>query len=116
MAKFKVGDKVVRVTGASSNFYDWMPRKNYYTVTKITPQGHWVQVDGMTRTPADQHPWSANNFELYEELPASSTEWPDNGWDPGVAAILRQEAEYCVKQYNDYIKLQPKQLQPITIQ
>ncbi|CAK6595831.1 unknown function [Klebsiella phage vB_Kpn_K25PH129C1] len=115
MAKFKVGDKVARVIGASSCFYEVMPRKDYYTVTKVSPAGNWIQVDGVARRRDDQRPWAANDFELYEEEPAAARTSADT-WDPNVAAILRQEAEYCVKQYNDYIKLQPKPLQPITIQ
>ena len=115
MAKFKVGDKVVRKSGQSSTFWDRLPRMAYYTVTAVSSKGYWIQVDGVSAN-GDLHPWSSGNFDHYEEMPTTAAEEPRTSWDPNVAAILLQEAERCVKQYNDYIKLQPKQLQPITIQ
>ncbi|QEG09991.1 hypothetical protein KMI5_21 [Klebsiella phage KMI5] len=115
MTKFKVGDKVVRTAGAKSTFWDWLPRREYYTVTAVSQQGYWIQVDGVRVQPDDPVPWRADGFNLYEELPTPEAGTPSTSWDPNVAAIMRQEAERCVKQYNDYIKLQPKQLQPITI-
>ena len=116
MKKFKVGDKVTRTEGTTSTFWDWLPRREYYTVTAVSQQGHWIQVDGVRVYPDDPVPWSASSFNLYEELPTPAAGTPSTSWDPSVAATLRQEAERCVKQYNNYIKLQPKQLQPITIQ
>lgn len=113
MAKFKVGDKIVRLSGVGDPFYRWLPRRDFYVVTAVSTHGEWVQVDGVMRNPADKHPWHHENFELYQETPTPKQ--VDPSWDPNVAAIMRQEAERCVKQYNDYIKLQPKQLQPITI-
>lgn len=114
MARFKVGDKVVRAPGSNDPFYKWLPRKDFYVVTAVSAQGERVQVDWVMRNPADKHPWHHGNFELYQEVP--SPKQAEEVWDPSVAATLRRQAERCVKQYNDYIKLQPKQLQPITIQ
>lgn len=76
MSKFKVGDKVVAVSAASTRFIELLQSiqgvKAYYTVTRIDSSGHWFQLDDIVyRT--DRTPWSAAYFELYlepdDELP-----------------------------------------------
>lgn len=67
MSKFKVGDKVVRTKdcGKDENFLSKLGRDIYYTVTSVIGD-HWLQVDGWVDG-ADEHPWYARNFELYQE-------------------------------------------------
>lgn len=70
MSKFKVGDKVVAVGAASTEFTELLRRnqgvKYYYTVTCVSASGCWLQLDGMQRY-RDPTPWRAEDFELYQE-------------------------------------------------
>ncbi|AVD98965.1 hypothetical protein HOS83_gp10 [Shigella phage SFN6B] len=68
MSKFKVGDKVVRKSpDDSSSFKKHQGDFDYYTVTDMSPSGHWLQLDNFT-IDDDYYPWCATNFELYQEL------------------------------------------------
>lgn len=68
MSKFKVGDKVVGAAGAE--FTELLRRnqgvKDYYTVTRVSAGGYWLQLDGMQRY-RDPFPWCAEYFKLYQE-------------------------------------------------
>lgn len=68
MHKFKVGDKVVGAAGAE--FTELLRRnqgvKDYYTVTRVSAGGYWLQLDGMWRH-GDPVPWCAEYFKLYQE-------------------------------------------------
>lgn len=78
MNKFKVGDKVVRLVDEDSEkFLHMQGGKDYYTVTRISPGGSWLQVDGLWGE-YDPLPWNWASFELYqepedEELPPAPT-------------------------------------------
>lgn len=67
MAKFKVGDKVVGEAGPG--FMELLRRnqgvKDYYTVTRTSAGGYWLQLDGMHYR--DPVPWCAEYFKLYQE-------------------------------------------------
>lgn len=90
MSKFKVGDKVVRLDGTSTElFRKILGSKKYYIVTHVSNCGRWIQVDGVQRL-GDADPWSAINFELYQEpvddeLPPvpSSVTYLNTKRDPG---------------------------------
>lgn len=113
MAKFKVGDKVVRMSRAPDHyFYKWLPVRDFYVVTKVSTYGGWIQVDKVAPG-GTEHPWCVDSFVLYQEPPTPKK--LDTIWDLSVATTLRHEAESAVAKYNDYIKLQPEQLQPITV-
>lgn len=68
MSKFKVGDKVVATAG--TGFIQLLQYtqgvKDYYTVTRASAGGYWLQLDGMQRH-GDPVPWCAEYFELYKE-------------------------------------------------
>lgn len=68
MSKFKVGDKVVRTVGErkDEDFLRMLGEAAYYTVTSVSPQGLWLQVNGVSKV-YDEQPWAAINFELYQE-------------------------------------------------
>lgn len=67
MSKFKVGDKVIRKSlDDSSLFKDHQGVFDYYTVTNMTSNGHWLQLNNYT-IDGDYYPWYAPNFELYQE-------------------------------------------------
>ena len=63
MYKFKIGDKVVRLTtrGSYTLFRNYLGVKDYYIITHISPTGYWLELDGVSQS------WSADNFELYQE-------------------------------------------------
>lgn len=68
MSKFKVGDKVVGEAGPG--FMELLRYnqgvKDYYTVTRTSAGGYWLQLDGMQRY-GDPVPWCAEYFKLYQE-------------------------------------------------
>lgn len=67
MSKFKVGDKVVRLAGGNSaKFARLQGLKDYYTVTRTSPEGYWLQIDGV-HDKYDHIPWNWANFQLYQE-------------------------------------------------
>lgn len=68
MSKFKVGDKVVRVAsgGNVGLFRAIQGVKDYYTITHISKQGYWLQLDGVQHK-GDPFPWNWANFYLYQE-------------------------------------------------
>lgn len=68
MSKFKVGDKVVRAAGGENIglFRAIQGVKDYYTITCISKQGYWLQLDGV-QYKGDHFPWNWSNFELYQE-------------------------------------------------
>lgn len=69
MSRFKVGDKVV-AGAAGTGFIERLRYnqgvKDYYTVTRTSAGGYWLQLDGMQRY-GDPVPWCAEYFELYQE-------------------------------------------------
>lgn len=68
MSMFKVGDKVIRKEscGEGEFFRSKLGRDAYYTVTAVSGGGGFIQVDGWVLR-SDKYPWSADNFELYQE-------------------------------------------------
>lgn len=68
MSMFKVGDKVVRKEwcGDDEYFNSKLGGSPYYIVTSISADGLFIQVDRFSIC-GDSHPWSFNNFELYQE-------------------------------------------------
>ena len=80
MAKFKVGDKVVGEAGPG--FMELLRCKqgvkDYYTVTRTSAGGYWLQLDGMQRY-GDPVPWCAEYFKLYQE--------PDDELPPVPASV-----------------------------
>ena len=81
MSKFKVGDKVV-VGAASTGFMELVQCsqgiKKYYTITRTSAKGCWLQLDGIQRY-GDPTPWCAEYFELYQE--------PDDELPPVPASV-----------------------------
>lgn len=68
MSKFKVGDKVVRKFHKDDpTFRADQGDFAYYTVTDITANGNWFQLDNFTYSGRDTYPWYARNFELHQE-------------------------------------------------
>lgn len=69
MHKFKVGDKVV-VGEACTGFMELLRYtqgvRKYYTITRTSAGGYWLQLDGMKRY-GDPVPWCSEYFELYQE-------------------------------------------------
>lgn len=70
MSKFKIGDKVV-AGAAGAGFMETLLRiqgdKDYYTVTRTSAGGYWLQLDGVHYL-RDPVPWCAEYFKLYQEL------------------------------------------------
>ena len=81
MSKFKVGDKVV-AGAADTGFMELLRRiqgvKDYYTVTRNSAGGYWLQLDGMHYF-GDTVPWCAEYFKLYQE--------PDDELPPVPASV-----------------------------
>lgn len=74
MQKFKAGDKVVRSTDFNhETFLLHAGKKDYYTVTGVSSDGMWLQLDCKTRD-GDNYPWLAAYCELYQE--------PEDGLPP----------------------------------
>ena len=95
MSKFKVGDKVVRAVGGRrhGDFLRMLGEAAYYTVTSVSPQGLWLQVNGVSKV-YDEQPWAAINFEPYQEpeeelppVPRSVSYLKENGRRKLVASI-----------------------------
>ena len=103
MAKFKVGDKVVGEAGPG--FMELLRYnqgvKDYYTVTRTSAGGYWLQLDGMQRY-GDPVPWCAEYFKLYQEpddeLPPvpASVSYLNTKRDPGndQRLVLKRDSEY----------------------
>lgn len=68
MSKFKVGDKVVATAGTRviELLHYNQGIKDYYTVTRTSAGGCWLQLDDMWRH-GDPVPWCAEYFALYQE-------------------------------------------------
>lgn len=67
MPKFKVGDKVVRKHYKDDEiFKSRLGDCIYYTITDISQHGYWLQLNNFSYD-GDRLPWSAANFELYQE-------------------------------------------------
>lgn len=94
MPKFKVGDKVVRTKDCSKDesFLSKLGHDTYYTVTSVVGD-HWLQVDGWVDR-ADEHPWYASNFELYQE--------PEEGLPPVPRSVsyLKDDGRRKLEVYN----------------
>lgn len=89
MHKFKIGDKVVRASDASNNarFQSVQGVKDYYTVTRISGSGCWLQLDGVVYR-EDSIPWRAVNFELYQEPDDELPPVPDSVYYPDMYTLL----------------------------
>lgn len=81
MSKFKIGDKVV-AGAAGAGFMEILLRiqgdKDYYTVTRTSAGGYWLQLDGVHYF-KDPVPWCAEYFKLYQE--------PDDELPPVPASV-----------------------------
>lgn len=104
MHKFKVGDKVV-VGEACTGFMElWRYTqgvKKYYTITRTSVGGYWLQLDGVQRY-GDPVPWCSEYFELYQEPEAdelppvpSSVSYLNTKRDPGndQRLVLERDSE-----------------------
>lgn len=81
MSMFKVGDKVLRKEscGEDEFFRSKLGRDAYYTVTAVSGGGGFIQVDGWVLR-SDKYPWSADNFDLYQE--------PEDELPPAPTSVL----------------------------
>ena len=79
MSMFKVGDKIVRKEwcGEDEYFISKLGGSPYYTVTSVSPSDTFLQVDGFVDH-IDKYPWSAINFELYQEPDEELPPVPDS--------------------------------------
>lgn len=83
MRKFKVGDKIaVVVDTVNSGFMGLLQNtlgvREYYIITHTSPEGYWLQLDGMVCY-GDPVPWCSEYFELYQE--------PDDELPPVPASV-----------------------------
>lgn len=89
MHKFKVGDKVVGEAGPG--FMELLRYnqgvKDYYTVTRTSAGGYWLQLDGMQRY-RDPVPWCAEYFKLYQEPDDELPPVPDSVYYPDMYTLL----------------------------
>lgn len=89
MHKFKVGDKVVGEAGPG--FMELLRYnqgvKDYYTVTRTSAGGYWLQLDGMQRY-GDPVPWCAEYFKLYQEPDDELPPVPDSVYYPDMYTLL----------------------------
>lgn len=90
MSKFKIGDKVV-VGAAGAGFMELLLHiqgvKDYYTVTRTSAGGYWLQLDGMQRC-GDPVPWCAEYFKLYQEPDEELPPVPDSVYYPDMYTLL----------------------------
>lgn len=90
MSKFKVGDKVV-VGAAGAGFMEVLLRiqgvKDYYTVTRTSAGGYWLQLDGVHYF-GDPVPWCAEYFKLYQEPDDELPPVPDSVYYPDMYTLL----------------------------
>lgn len=90
MHKFKVGDKVV-VGEACTGFMELLQRtqgvKKYYTVTRTSAEGYWLQLDGV-QCYGDPVPWCSEYFELYQEPDDELPPVPDSVYYPDMHTLL----------------------------
>lgn len=93
MHKFKVGDKVV-VGEACTGFMEPLRRtlgvRKYYTITRTSSGGYWLQLDGMQRY-RDPVPWCSEYFELYQEPDDELPPVPDSVYYPDMYTLLTGE-------------------------
>lgn len=89
MFKFRVGDKVVRAAGTfdTARFRSVQGVKDYYTVTKISRLGYWLQLDGVVYRD-ELVPWRTANFELYQEPDDELPPVPDSVYYPDMYTLL----------------------------
>lgn len=89
MSKFKVGDKVVGEAGPG--FMELLRYnqgvKDYYTVTRTSAGGFWLQLDGVVRC-GDPVPWCSEYFELYQEPDDELPPVPDSVYYPDMYTLL----------------------------
>lgn len=90
MSKFKIGDKVVAVA-AGAGFMEILLRiqgdKDYYTVTRTSAGGYWLQLDGVHYF-KDPVPWCAEYFKLYQEPDDELPPVPDSVYYPDMYTLL----------------------------
>ena len=86
MSKFKIGDKVVRKPCPNMDiFKDYQGDYPYYTVTDVTMNGDWLQLNNFTDSERDYYPWYTEHFELYQE--------PDDELPPVPASVAYMNSE-----------------------
>ena len=90
MHKFKVGDKVV-VGEACTGFMELLRYtqgvRKYYTITRTSAGGYWLQLDGVQRY-GDPVPWCSEYFELYQEPDDELPPVPDSVYYPDMYTLL----------------------------
>lgn len=90
MHKFKVGDKVVvgeACTGFMELFRYTQGVRKYYTITRTSAGGYWLQLDGVQRY-GDPVPWCSEYFELYQEPDDELPPVPDSVYYPDMYTLL----------------------------
>ena len=88
MHKFKVGDKVVRKQFKDNEiFKSHLGDCIYYTITDISTRGYWLQLNNFSYDD-DRLPWSAANFELYQEPDDELPPVPDSVYYPDMYTLL----------------------------
>ena len=92
MHKFKVGDKVAVVAGKVNTGFMELLRsalgvREYYTITRTSAGGYWLQLDGMQRY-RDPVPWCAEYFKLYQEPDDELPPVPDSVYYPDMYTLL----------------------------
>lgn len=95
MSKFKVGDKVVATAG--TGFIQLLQHtqgvKDYYTVTRTSAGGYWLQLDGVQRY-GDPVPWCSEYFELYQEPDDELPPVPDSVYYPDMYTLLTGKSAF----------------------
>lgn len=92
MHKFKVGDKVAVVAGKVNTGFMELLRsalgvREYYTITRTSADGYWLQLDGMVCY-GDPVPWCSEYFELYQEPDDELPPVPDSVYYPDMYTLL----------------------------
>lgn len=91
MPKFKVGDKVVVGSAASTKFIGLLHSvqgvEDYYIVTRNSAGGRWLQLDGVECSD-DPSPWCAKHFRLYQEPDDELPPVPDSVYYPDMYTLL----------------------------
>lgn len=88
MHKFKVGDKVVRKQYKDNViFKSHLGDCIYYTITDMSTHGYWLQLNNYSYD-GDRLPWSAANFERYQEPDDELPPVPDSVYYPDMYTLL----------------------------
>lgn len=93
MRKFKVGDKVAVVVDAVNSGWfmgllqNTLGVREYYIITHTSPEGYWLQLDGMVCY-GDPVPWCSEYFELYQEPDDELPPAPNSVYYPDMYTLL----------------------------